>query len=212
MKRDSERKGVESMAHPVGERQEPLEGGLTDHRRRATRRALRFTLVPVFLMAVVAIVTFEGDWTYLVLAGAMVLVVLGMMYLDHLRADRPLPPGSQGLVTQFLERRGASLPEPAAAQDAMARVVQIQDEMDALERRDPGEIDGVSPQVAVWAGGLGAALWVVAAVTALLVGELRGALICLVTATFFGGLTWFTQGERKSRKPNAAKRGWGASR
>lgn len=195
------------MAHELAERRNQLDGTLAAPRRRATRRALRFILIPVGLMAVLAVATFDGDWTYLLLTGAMVLVVLGMMYLDTLRAHRLLPPGSQGLVAEVLERRGAALPEPAAAHDAMERVVKIQGEMDALEGRDPGEIEGVSPTMAVWAGGLGAVLWVVAAVVALMVGEIRGALICIGTATFFGGLTWFTQGEReKRRRPAVGKK------
>lgn len=168
--------------------------------RHATRRALRFILIPVVLMAVLAVVSFDGDWTYLALTGAMVLVVMGLMYLERLRAERLLPPGYRGLVAEVIERRSSSLPAPEAARSAMDRLVRLQDEMDAMEGRGLSEIDGLNSTVAVWAGGLGAVLWLVAGVTAGVVHEIRGALICVVMAAFFGGLAWFTQGERKKHE------------
>lgn len=188
------------MAHELAERQNPMDPKLALSSRRTARRALRFILIPVALMAVLAVVTFDGDWTYMGLTAAMILVVMGMMYLDRLRTQRLLPPAYRGLVREVLARDGANLAEPDAARDAMERLARIQEEMDAMQGRDSGEIDGVSPTVAVWAGGLGVVLWLVAAGVALVVGELRGALLCVVMSAFFGGLTWFTVGERRKRR------------
>jgi hypothetical protein len=187
------------MLRDIVETPDPTGMKLVAARQRAARRALWFVLIPVMAMVVFAVVSFDGDWTYLALAGAMVLVVLGMMYLERRRTEHLLPPGYRGLLAEVLEGNGAGLPVSEEARTAMARLTRLQAEMDALAGLTP-EIRDINPRLGMWAAALGAALWLIAAAAALFVHQIPGAFVCLVMSAFFGGLAWFTHEERKRRE------------
>lgn len=193
------------MPRDAVEQQTPVDVKPTLARRHAAPRALWFISIPVVLMVVLAVVSFDGDWTYIALAGAMVLVVLGMVYVERRRSERLLPPGYRGLLAEIIEGGGGSgAPSGNGARAAVDRLVRLQEEMDAINDRRAQEIHGLDPRLAAWAGTLGAVLWLVAAVAALVVDELRAAVICVLMAAFFAGLAWFTQSERKRRQGTVA--------
>lgn len=173
-------------------------------RPRRTPPALWFISMPVLLMAVLAVVFFSGDWTYLALTGAMVLVVLGMVYVERRRAERLLPPGYQGLLAEIIEGGSTGTPPEREAREAVERLVHLQEEMDAMGDRQSREIRGLDPRLAIWAGVLGSVLWLAATAAALVVDELRGAAVCLLMAAFFAGLAWFTHSEKKRRERTVA--------
>jgi len=191
------------MARDNTETSNPTRANLALARRHMTRRALWFILVPVSAMVVFSVVSFNGDWTYVGLAGAMVLVVLGMMYLERRRTERLLPPAYRELLAEVVEGSGAGLPGSEEANAAMARLAHLQAEMDALADRSP-EIQDINPRLGMWAAALGAALWLVVAAVALFVHEKRGAFVCAMMSAFFGGLAWFAHEERKERRDAVA--------
>jgi hypothetical protein len=187
------------MARDIAESPNPAGADLTLARQHRTRRALWFMLIPVVAMVVFSVISFNGDWTYPALAGAMILVVLGMLYLEGRRTERLLPLRYWRLLTEVVERDGTCVPPSEEAPTAMARLARLQAEMDALARVTP-EMQSLNPRLGVWAAVSGAALWLIAAVAALFVHDFRGAFVCVVMSAFFGGLAWFTHEERKRRQ------------
>jgi uncharacterized membrane protein YedE/YeeE len=188
------------MAHELAESSRTAGRRAGPSGQRATRRALRFILIPVVLMAVLAIVSFDGDWTLTALTESMALVVMGMMYLERRRTEQFLPEDYRRLVAEVVARSESGMPASEAGRAALERLVRMQDELDVLEGRGEGTIQGVNPTLGIWAGALGSLLWLLAAVVAFRVHEVRGGMIALVMSSFFGGLAWFTRGERRRRE------------
>ena len=191
------------MARHIAETSNPARAKLALARRHVTRRALWFILVPVSAMVVFSVVSFNGDWTYVALAGAMVLVVLGMLYLERRRTERLLPPAYRELLAEVVEGSEAGAPGSEEAHAARERLAHLEAEMDARADRSP-EIQDINPRLGMWAAALGAALWLIAAAAALFVHEKRGAFVCAMMSAFFGGLAWFAHEERKEREDAVA--------
>jgi hypothetical protein len=176
---------------------DPLDKDLELSREHETRRVLRWALVPILLMALMGVVYFDGDWTYLAQAGMLLLLVGIILYL---RPRPALPSGYEDLVARILRRGRLGLPPPDSAAAAVARLVGLQDELDAIYRRPASPSKRLAWRLGIWPGVLGAVAWLAAAVVALAVHDVKAALVALVMSLFFASVAGLSSAARGRRR------------
>jgi len=154
-------------------------------RAHEIRRALRFLWTVIGLLAVVGVVSFDGDWSMLGAVGGAATVFGVVSWRAWRQTGVALPPGYRGLSAEIIGRGRSTVPVRDADHMSPEDLVRIQDELDVLDGRR-AITRSVMGRVAPWVGGIGSLAWLAVGVSGAVARQPKAMFMALACSGLFG--------------------------